>query len=136
MNIVLLRMPLGGTFGNRRSCDCDGATEFQVLTKVYVPMSKSTVATVGLFFEFPVGMVTSGEDNDQNTNEWPLQVYIREYLEKKIWDSDADTIFNNPYAETSIVYAMVVCAIIPILIIYPYIQKYFAKGVTMGGVKE
>ncbi|HEY8396120.1 MAG TPA: carbohydrate ABC transporter permease, partial [Bacilli bacterium] len=34
------------------------------------------------------------------------------------------------------VYAMVVCAIIPILIIYPYIQKYFAKGVNLGGVKE
>ena len=36
------------------------------------------------------------------------QVYIRNYLENNIWNSDADTIFNNPYAETSIVYAMVV----------------------------
>jgi putative aldouronate transport system permease protein len=100
-------------------------------------MSKSTIATVGLFFGisrwngyFWARMMI------RNPNEWPLQVYIRNYLENNIWNSDADTIFNNPYAETSIVYAMVVCAIIPILIIYPYIQKYFAKGVNLGGVKE
>ena len=34
------------------------------------------------------------------------------------------------------IYALIVCSIIPVLIIYPFIQKYFAKGVNMGGVKE
>ncbi|HHX80273.1 MAG TPA: carbohydrate ABC transporter permease [Acholeplasmataceae bacterium] len=138
MNIVLLRNAFEGVPSEiEEAAIVDGATEFQVLTKVYVPMSKSTVATVGLFFGISRwNGYFWAKTMIKNTNEWPLQVYIREYLEKKIWDSDADTIFNNPYAETSIVYAMVVCAIIPILIIYPYIQKYFAKGVTMGGVKE
>ena len=138
MNIVLLRNAFESVPSEiEEAAIVDGATEFQVLTKVYVPMSKSTIATVGLFFGisrwngyFWARMMI------RNPNEWPLQVYIRNYLENNIWNSDADTIFNNPYAETSIVYAMVVCAIIPILIIYPYIQKYFAKGVTMGGVKE
>ena len=42
----------------------------------------------------------------------------------------------NGYALQSSIYAMVICAIIPILIIYPFIQKYFAAGVNLGGVKE
>ena len=69
-------------------------------------------------------------------NEWPLQVYIRDFFDTYLRDTDSIRITPNPYADASIMYAMVVCAIIPILIIYPYIQKYFAKGVTMGGVKE
>lgn len=138
MNIILLRNAFEGIPSEiEEAAFVDGATELQVLTKVYIPMSKSTIATVGLFFGisrwngyfWARTMMT-------NNNEWPLQVYIRNYLETKLWNSDDVTIFNNPYAEQSVVYAMVVCAIIPILIIYPYIQKYFAKGVNMGGVKE
>jgi putative aldouronate transport system permease protein len=138
MNVVLLRNAFESVPSEiEEAAIVDGATEIQVLTKVFVPMSKSTIATVGLFFGisrwngyFWARMMI------KNTNEWPLQVYIRHYLEDTIWNSDNITISNYPYAETSIVYSMVVCAIIPILIIYPYIQKYFAKGVNMGGVKE
>jgi putative aldouronate transport system permease protein len=138
MNIILLRNAFEGVPSEiEEAAIVDGATEFQVLTRVYIPMSKATIATVGLFFGISRwNGYYWARTMIQNTNEWPLQVYIRNYLEQKIWSSDAVTIFNNPYAETSIVYAMVVCAIIPILIIYPYIQKYFAKGVNLGGVKE
>jgi len=138
MNIILLRNAFEGVPSEiEEAAFVDGATEFQVLTKVYLPMSKSTIATVGLFFGISRwNGYYWARTMIKNTNEWPLQVYIRDYLETNIWDSDAATIFNNPYAETSIVYAMVVCAILPILIIYPYIQKYFAKGVNLGGVKE
>jgi putative aldouronate transport system permease protein len=138
MNIIILRNAFEGVPSEiEEAAIVDGATELQVLTKVYVPMSKSAIATVGLFFGisrwngyFWARMMV------RNNNEWPLQVYIRDYLEMVFWNSDTDTIFNYPYSEASIVYAMVVCAIIPILIIYPYIQKYFAKGVNVGGVKE
>ena len=138
MNIILLRNAFEGVPKEiEEAAIVDGAKEFQILTKVYVPMSKSTIATVGLFFGISrwngyywARRMTS------NPNEWPLQVYIRDFLENKIWNSDDDTIDVNPYSENSLVYAMVICAIIPILIIYPYIQKYFAKGVNMGGVKE
>jgi putative aldouronate transport system permease protein len=44
--------------------------------------------------------------------------------------------WNESFAADSSIYALIVCSIIPILIIYPFIQKYFAKGVNMGGVKE
>lgn len=138
MNIILLRNAFEGVPKEIEEASIvDGATEFQVLTKVYIPMSKSTIATVGLFFGISRwNGYYWARTMMKNTNEWPLQVYIRNYLETYIWNSDTDTIFNTTYSENSIVYAMVVCSIIPILIIYPYIQKYFAKGVNMGGVKE
>jgi putative aldouronate transport system permease protein len=62
-----------------------------------------------------------------------LQVYIRDTLET-IMQQELPAL--TPFAPSSLVYAMIVCAIIPIIIIYPYIQKYFAKGVNVGGVKE
>ena len=44
--------------------------------------------------------------------------------------------WNEAYASDSVIYSLIVCSVIPILIIYPFIQKYFAKGVNVGGVKE
>lgn len=44
--------------------------------------------------------------------------------------------WDKAFAADSVIYALIVCSIIPVLIIYPFIQKYFAKGVNMGGVKE
>lgn len=138
MNIILLRNAFEGVPKEiEEAAIVDGATESQILTKVYIPMSKSTIATVGLFFGISRwNGYYWAKTMINNTNEWPLQVYIRDYLETQIWDTDAIGITNYPYANNSLVYAMVICAIIPILIIYPYIQKYFAKGVNMGGVKE
>jgi putative aldouronate transport system permease protein len=46
------------------------------------------------------------------------------------------TLINGTYATQSLIYAMIIFAIVPILIIYPFIQKYFAAGVNLGGVKE
>ena len=44
-----------------------------------------------------------------------------------------DTVYYNG---DTLMYAMIVCSIIPIIVIYPYLQKYFARGVNLGGVKE
>ena len=137
MNIILLRNAFEGVPSEiEEAAIVDGATEMQVLTRVYVPMSKSTSATVALFFAisrwngyfWARQMIT-------NSNEHPLQVYIRLKLEQ-FQDPDQMSGWNEVYASDSAIYALIVCAIIPILIIYPFIQKYFAKGVNMGGVKE
>ena len=138
MNIILLRNAFEGVPSEiEEAAIVDGATEMQVLTKVYVPMSKSTIATVGLFFGISRwNGYYWAKTMMKNNKEWPLQVYIRDFLETQIWNSENVFVNTNPYSDTSLVYAMVICAIIPILIIYPYIQKYFAKGVNMGGVKE
>lgn len=137
MNIILLRNAFEGVPSEiEEAAIVDGATEMQVLTNVYIPMSKSTIATVALFFAisrwngyfWARRMVSNG-------NEHPLQVFIRLKLEQ-FQDPDQMSTWNEVYAADSAIYALIVCAIIPILIIYPFIQKYFAKGVNMGGVKE
>ncbi len=137
MNIILLRNAFEGVPSEiEEAAVVDGATELQVLTRVYIPMSKSTIATVALFFAisrwngyfWARQMIT-------NLSEHPLQVFIRLKLEE-MQDPDIMTGWDEAYAADSVIFALIVCSIIPVLIIYPFIQKYFAKGVNMGGVKE
>ena len=144
-NVILLRNSFEGVPSEiEEAARIDGATELQVLMNVYIPMSKATIATVALFFGisrwngyFWAYKVTNWAGQDYS---WPVQVYIRDFMQ------DNTVLVNNSIAEdadvasaaegTTITYAMVVFAMIPILVIYPFIQKYFAKGVNMGGVKE
>ena len=137
MNIILLRNAFEGVPSEiEEAAIVDGATEFQVLSKVYIPMSKSTIATVALFFAISRwNGYFWARQMISNTNEHPLQVFIRLRLEE-FTDPDYMTGWNEAYSSDSVIYALIVCSIVPILIIYPFIQKYFAKGVNMGGVKE
>ena len=137
MNIILLRNAFEGVPSEiEEAAIVDGATEFQVLRKVYIPMSKSTIATVALFFAISRwNGYFWARQMISNSNEHPLQVFIRLRLEE-FRDPEFIAGWNEVYASDSVIYALIVCSIIPILIIYPFIQKYFAKGVNVGGVKE
>lgn len=137
MNIILLRNAFEGVPSEiEEAAIVDGATEMQVLTQVYIPMSKSTIATVALFFAISRwNGYFWARQMISNYNEHPLQVFIRLKLEE-FQNEEAMTGWAANYASDSAIYALIVCSIIPILIIYPFIQKYFAKGVNMGGVKE
>lgn len=114
----------------------DGANEFQLLGYIFIPMSKAAIATVTLFY------ATSRWNGYfwsrillTNPMELPVQVYMRILIEnyQKMFD---DMPVDLPYSPDSYIFAVLVCSIIPILIIYPYIQRYFARGVNLGGVKE
>lgn len=145
-NIILLRNTFEGVPSEiEEAARIDGATEMQVLWNVYIPMSKATIATVALFFGISRwngyfwAWRIMGSDQKYS---WPVQVYLRDFL-TNYTDLDGNSVDTElyPWSETSfsavsVAYAMVVFAIIPILVIYPFIQKYFAKGVNMGGVKE
>ena len=137
MNVILLRNAFEGVPSEIEvAAIVDGATEFQVLSQVYIPMSKSTIATVALFFAISRwNGYFWARQMISNTNEHPLQVFIRLKLEQYT-DPEQMAGWNEAYASDSVIYALIVCSIIPILIIYPFIQKYFAKGVNVGGVKE
>ena len=137
MNIILLRNAFEGVPSEiEEAAIVDGASEFQVLSKVYLPMSKSTIATVALFFGISRwNGYFWARQMISNANEHPLQVFIRLRLEE-FTDAEAMAGWNQPYASDSVIYALIVCSIVPILIIYPFIQKYFAKGTNVGGVKE
>ncbi|MBD5095082.1 MAG: carbohydrate ABC transporter permease [Subdoligranulum sp.] len=137
MNIILLRNAFEGVPSEvEEAAIVDGATEFQVLSTVYVPMSKSTIATVALFFAISRwNGYFWARQMISNTNEQPLQVFIRLQLEQYT-DPEVIAGWNEVFASDSVIYALIVCSIVPILIIYPFIQKYFAKGTNVGGVKE
>ena len=137
MNIILLRNAFENVPGEiEEAAIVDGATELQVLTKVFIPMSKSTIATVALFFAISrwTGYFWARQ-MISNASEQPLQVFIRDKLEFYT-DGENLATWTRNYAADSLIYALIVCSIVPILIIYPFIQKYFAKGTNAGGVKE
>ena len=137
MNIILLRNAFENVPSEiEEAAIVDGATEMQVLSKVYIPMSKSTIATVALFFAISRwNGYFWARQMISNANEQPLQVFIRNQLEQYT-DLEQLASWTNDYAADSVIFALIVCSIIPILIIYPFIQKYFAKGTNAGGVKE
>lgn len=137
MNIILLRNSFEGIPGEiEEAAIIDGATEMQVLSKVYIPMSKSIIATVSLFFAISRwNGYFWARQMISNSNEHPLMVYIRLRLEEYT-DPEAMSAWSEAYSSDSVIYALIICSIVPILIIYPFIQKYFAKGVNVGGVKE
>lgn len=135
-NIILLRSAFSSVPKEmEEAATIDGANEFQLLRKIYIPMSKATMATVTLFYAITRwnGYYWS-RMLIANHFEQPLQVYLRQLIEnyQKLYDESAVVL---PYSADSLVYAIIVCSIIPVLIIYPYIQKYFSRGVNLGGVK-
>ena len=137
MNIILLRNAFEGVPAEiEEAAIVDGATEFQVLSNVYIPMSQSTIATVALFFALSRwNGYFWARQMISNLNEHPLQVFIRLKLEE-FQDPDIMSGWNEAYASDSVIFALIVCSIVPVLVIYPFIQKYFAKGTNVGGVKE
>ena len=138
MNIILLRNAFEGVPSEiEEAAIVDGATEMQVLTNVYLPMSKSTIATVTLFFAISRWNGYYWADRIiRASEEKPLQTYIKQILTEFDPSSEDVIGWREIYATDSVIYALIVCSVIPILVIYPFIQKYFAKGVNMGGVKE
>ncbi|WP_025724495.1 carbohydrate ABC transporter permease [Acholeplasma granularum] len=137
-NIILLRNYFESVPSEiEEAARIDGASEFQMLSSIYLPMSKAALATVTLFYAtsrwngyFWASILL------KNSQEKPLQVFLREEMQsyQTLLDNmlGADTLAFSP---DSYAYAILICSIIPILIIYPFIQKYFARGVNMGGVK-
>lgn len=138
-NVILLRNSFEAVPKEiEEAATVDGANDFQIMSKIYVPMSKATIATVALFYGISRwngyfwAMKTVS-----NTNDLPLQVIIQQQIanvEQQI--AEGGTLSTGVYAMQSVSYCMIICAFIPIFIIYPFIQKYFATGVNVGGVKE
>ncbi len=138
-NIILLRNFFESVPSSfEEAARMDGANEFQVLWKVYMPLSKPAIATIALFcivsrwngFFWAMVLLQSEE-------KIPLQVFLRHTI-AKLSDTDefAINISDAAYSAETVTAAIIVCSIIPVLIVYPFIQKYFEKGILLGGVKE
>jgi putative aldouronate transport system permease protein len=116
----------------------DGANEFQVLWKVFIPLSKPAIATIILFCMvarwngFFWAMIVLKDEQ-----KIPLQVYLRQVIATLKDDEEFGLqVLNFSYSVETVTAAIMVCSIIPVLIFYPFIQKYFNKGIMLGGVKE
>ena len=134
-NIILLRNYFSSVPTEiEEAATIDGATEFQILTRVYIPMSKSSITTVAMFYAVSRWNGYIWAQMLLPDKDIPLQVYIRKKMDD--FASSLDEGIDLEWSIYSIQYALIICSILPIIIIYPRLSKYFAAGVNVGGVKE
>lgn len=121
------------------SARIDGANEVTVFMKIILPLSKATVATIALF-------TAVGYWNDyfstvlyiNSKNRWALQAVLRYMLtntNQAMQSAGVTVMAATNVTAATIKAASVVVATVPILLVYPFVQKYFVKGVMIGGVK-
>lgn len=120
------------------SARIDGAGEWTILFKLILPLSIPTIAVIGLFYA--VGHWNSWFSANiylRDKNKFPLQLILRDIVvESEVDDMTIGAAFGNSYAMSfTIKYATVIVATVPILVLYPWIQKYFVKGVMIGSLK-
>ncbi|MEG2950691.1 MAG: carbohydrate ABC transporter permease [Clostridia bacterium] len=121
----------------------DGAGDGRILLHVVLPLSTAALATITLFYA--VGYWGAWYNAlvylQARRDLYPLQMYLREIL---ITDQTTDAFMNalngngaNQYLLKEVIkYCTIVIATVPILLVYPFIQKYFVKGVMLGAIKE
>lgn len=121
--------------GLRESAYLDGANDLQILFKVIIPLIKPTLAVLAMYYGVGTwnGWFKASIYLKENAMV-PIQNVLRSVL---IMGEDAgvEGAYVNEYAET-IKYAAIVVSTVPVLCIYPFLQKYFTKGVLVGAVKE
>ena len=116
----------------------DGAGDFRIFSKIYLPLSKPALATVGLFYAvnrwngyfWPMNLLT-------DDSKVPLQVLLKKLLVDKVKNEMESAIVtaSSLSNQTTIIYALIILAIIPMAIVYPFVQKYFRSGLTLGANK-
>lgn len=117
----------------------DGLSEMGILFKIVVPLSKASIATIGLFYA--VGHWNSYFNATIYLNSrknWPLQVVLRDLIQKANTngiDAEMTTDYSTAIPLESLKMAVVIATTGPIILVYPFIQKYFVKGVMIGSLK-
>jgi ABC-type sugar transport system, permease component len=124
------------------SAKIDGARNFTVLLNIIVPISKPIIAAISLFYavdrwnEWWLGMLFIND-----SSKFPLQLVLRNAIVNmstminNVSALDKASQMGNSYSE-SVQNAIIVIAAVPILMVYPFIQKYFAQGIMIGSIKE
>ena len=138
-NMIIMRSFFYGIPDSlRESAEIDGANFFQILLKIYVPLSTPVMATLALFYA--VGRWNGYSDALMYMKDaafYPLQLLLYNIIQNiNSVEVATQEGFSSPGLSTSLKSAIVMFSTIPILCIYPWLQKYFIHGVTMGAVKE
>lgn len=141
-NLILMRtsfMEIPASL--EESAKIDGANDFTILFRIILPVSKAMIAVITLFYV--VGMWNSWFNASiflSNRNYYPIQLILREIL---ITNDKTNMlqVINGVSAQSEnmylqlIQYTTIVIATVPILFIYPFLQKYFVKGIMVGSLK-
>jgi len=117
----------------RESAVIDGANEFRIWISLYIPLSKPALATVGLWIAvsrwnsyLPTLLYTS-----KTENMWLLQYYLMRVIQEvTVPDIDGAVV-----SQRTISFAAMIVAVVPIVAVYPFISKFFTKGIMLGSLK-
>lgn len=138
-NLTIMRTSFAGIpDGLIESARIDGANDFTILFKIVMPVSKSIIAVMILYYGVSYwNSWFAASLYIRNRELWPLQLLLREILiqsnSTSMTESMAGAADNT--VEESIKYATIIVATLPILCIYPLLQKHFVKGVMIGSIK-
>lgn len=138
-NVILMRSFIEGLpIALQEAAKLDGANDFVIWLKVILPLCTPTIATVALFLA--VGQWNSFMDTYLYARDLPtLQYVLYEIMEQATIQIDphaAASQMKNAVSPVSVRMAITIVATVPILIVYPFLQKYFVGGMTLGAVKD
>jgi putative aldouronate transport system permease protein len=116
----------------------DGASNLRIFATIFLPLSKPALATVSMFYA--VGRWNSyfwAMNLLRDDNKMPLQVLLKKLIvdQTSMAKDDAMVTLSSVSSPTTIIYAIIILAIIPMMVAYPFVQKYFKSGITLGAVK-
>ncbi|MBI5653748.1 MAG: carbohydrate ABC transporter permease [Chloroflexi bacterium] len=135
--LVMMRFFEGIPEEIKESARIDGANDLQVLWQIVLPLSKPILLTIGLFYavnywnEFFTPILYL---NDQNLQ--PLPVLLRNILIGQNFSEYVDYDVSRAASIESLKSSAVLLTMLPMVLVYPWIQRYFTKGTLLGGVKE
>lgn len=116
------------------SARMDGCTDYGILFRMIIPLSKPALATMGLFYAVVYwNMFFHAILFIRDTKLYPLQLKLRETM---VSSDLAANLNAMPYNTQTLQAATIIFVTLPILLVYPFIQKYFVQGATLGAVKE
>lgn len=115
----------------------DGANDAQIFFRIVLPLSKAVIAVIALFYGVGIwNSFFSAVLYLSDAGMWPIQMVLRQYVLQGSALTSGTLDPNQPPPPTqTIQMAIVVVATVPILIVYPFLQKYFTKGVLTGAIK-
>ena len=114
----------------------DGASEPCILFKIALPLCKPILATLCLFIAVQYwNSYFTAMLYIRDRTKWTLQLVLREIVLANVQNGNNDPAQENYIVSISIKYASLLVVMLPIMLVYPFLQKYFVKGVMIGAVK-